>query len=152
MYRLKISNIIFLRDNLCKQTLFFYFRQVNILKHVGAYFLMIRLVFIKPTKRSIMYGLVMKEVQDLILGSLGIVCFLSFFVGGVVSIQTALNIESAFIPDKSGWFCNTTRYYSRICTYILLYYIGRQGRFLYHIKYRDHARNRTDRCLGSYGY
>tara|TARA_B100000683_G_scaffold72129_1_gene70650 strand:- start:15051 stop:15869 length:819 start_codon:yes stop_codon:yes gene_type:complete len=100
VYRLKISNIIFLRDNLCKQTLFFYFRQVNILKHVGAYFLMIRLVFIKPTKRSIMYGLVMKEIQDLILGSLGIVCFLSFFVGGVVSIQTALNIDSTFIPEN----------------------------------------------------
>ena len=70
------------------------------IKHIGAYFLMIRLVFIKPTKQSIMYGLVLKEIQDLILGSLGIVCFLSFFVGGVVSIQTALNIESAFIPDN----------------------------------------------------
>ena len=57
-------------------------------------------MFIKPTKRSIMYGLVMKEVQDLILGSLGIVCFLSFFVGGVVSIQTALNIDSSFIPEN----------------------------------------------------
>ena len=70
------------------------------LKHIGAYFLMIRLVFIKPTKRSIIYGLVLKEIQDLILGSLGIVCFLSFFVGGVVSIQTALNIDSAFIPEN----------------------------------------------------
>ena len=47
-----------------------------------------------------MYGLVLKEIQDLILGSLGIVCFLSFFVGGVVSIQTALNIDSAFIPEN----------------------------------------------------
>lgn len=73
---------------------------MNLVKHIGAYFLMIRLVFIKPTKQSIMYGLVLKEIQDLILGSLGIVCFLSFFVGGVVSIQTALNIESAFIPDN----------------------------------------------------
>jgi len=73
---------------------------MNLIKHIGAYFLMIRLVFIKPTKQSIMYGLVLKEIQDLILGSLGIVCFLSFFVGGVVSIQTALNIDSAFIPDN----------------------------------------------------
>ena len=73
---------------------------MNMIKHIGAYFLMLRLVFIKPTKRSIMYGLVMKEIQDLILGSLGIVCFLSFFVGGVVSIQTALNIDSSFIPEN----------------------------------------------------
>ena len=80
------------------------------IKHIGAYFLMIRLVFIKPTKQSIMYGLVLKEIQDLILGSLGIVCFLSFFVGGVVSIQTALNIESAFIPDNLVGFA-TPQYY-----------------------------------------
>ena len=53
---------------------------MNLVKHIGTYFLMIRLVFIKPTKQSIMYGLVLKEIQDLILGSLGIVCFLSFFV------------------------------------------------------------------------
>ncbi len=70
------------------------------LKHIGTYFLMLRLVFIKPTKRSIMYGLVMKEIQDMILGSLGIVCFLSFFVGGVVSMQTALNIDSSFMPEN----------------------------------------------------
>lgn len=70
------------------------------LKHIGAYFLMLRMVFVKPTKANVMHGLIFKEIQDLIIGSLGIVCFLSFFVGGVVSIQTALNIDGELIPES----------------------------------------------------
>jgi phospholipid/cholesterol/gamma-HCH transport system permease protein len=61
---------------------------------------MLRMVFVKPTKANVMYGLIFKEIQDLIIGSLGIVCFLSFFVGGVVSIQTALNIDGELIPES----------------------------------------------------
>jgi len=58
------------------------------------------MVFIKPTKAKVMRKLVFQDIQDLIIGSLGIVGFLSFFVGGVVSIQTALNIESPLIPKN----------------------------------------------------
>ena len=47
-----------------------------------------------------MQKLIFKDIQDLIIGSLGIVAFLSFFVGGVVSIQTALNIENPLIPKN----------------------------------------------------
>merc|ERR1711991_335780 len=45
-----------------------------------------------------MKNLIFKEVEDLVIGSLGIVAFISFFVGGVVTIQTALNINSPHIP------------------------------------------------------
>ena len=68
--------------------------------HIGEFILMLRLVFIKPTKGKVMRKLIFKDIQDLIIGSLGIVAFLSFFVGGVVSIQTALNIESPLIPKS----------------------------------------------------
>ena len=34
------------------------------------------------------------------IGSLGIVSFISFFVGGVVSIQTALNLENPLLPKN----------------------------------------------------
>ncbi|MGB0357807.1 MAG: ABC transporter permease, partial [Flavobacteriaceae bacterium] len=73
---------------------------MKLLHHIGAYFIMLRLVFIKPTKGKVMRKLIFQDVQDLIIGSLGIVGFLSFFVGGVVSIQTALNIESPLIPKN----------------------------------------------------
>ena len=71
------------------------------MKHIeaiGRYFLMIKAIFNKPTKWSMMKDLILKEIDDLIYNSLGIVTFISFFVGGVVAIQTALNIDSPFIP------------------------------------------------------
>lgn len=45
-----------------------------------------------------MKTLILKEIDDLIYGSLGIIVFISFFVGGVVAIQTALNIDNPLIP------------------------------------------------------
>jgi phospholipid/cholesterol/gamma-HCH transport system permease protein len=68
------------------------------IENIGSYFLMIWKVFKKPTKWGIMKDLILKEIDDLIYGSLGIVIFISFFVGGVVAIQTALNIDNPLIP------------------------------------------------------
>jgi len=68
------------------------------LHNIGAYFLMIAEMFRKPTKWSVMKQLILKDIDDLIVGSLGIIAFISFFVGGVVTIQTALNIDSPLIP------------------------------------------------------
>ncbi len=50
------------------------------------------------TKRSVLKDLIFKEIDDLILGSIGIVAFLSFFIGAVVAIQTALNLTNPLIP------------------------------------------------------
>ncbi|MEM9686820.1 MAG: ABC transporter permease [Bacteroidota bacterium] len=71
---------------------------MNYIENIGRYFLMLRAIFKKPTKWVIMKSLILKEIDDLIYGSLGIVIFISFFVGGVVAIQTALNIDNPLIP------------------------------------------------------
>lgn len=71
---------------------------MNYLHNIGAYFLMIREMFRKPTKWSVMKRLILIDIDDLIIGSLGIIAFISFFVGGVITIQTALNIDSPLIP------------------------------------------------------
>jgi len=71
---------------------------MNYIASIGSYAIMIREVFKKPTKWSIMKSLILKEIDELIFGSLGILIFISFFIGGVVAIQTALNITSEFIP------------------------------------------------------
>ena len=73
---------------------------MNYVGNVGQYFMMLKGTFIKPTKTSVLRNLVLKEIDDLIIGSLGIVSFISFFVGGVVSIQTALNMDNPLIPDS----------------------------------------------------
>ena len=51
-------------------------------QNIGAYFLMIAEMFRKPTKWTVMKDLILKEIEDLVIGSLGIVAFISFFVGG----------------------------------------------------------------------
>ena len=50
------------------------------------------------TKGSVLRNLIFKEINELIIGSLGIVAFLSFFIGAVVAIQTALNLNNPLIP------------------------------------------------------
>jgi phospholipid/cholesterol/gamma-HCH transport system permease protein len=59
---------------------------------------MLRQVFRKPQKWSVFKEMLFREIEDLGLKSLGIVAFISFFVGGVVAIQTALSVDSPFIP------------------------------------------------------
>ena len=43
-------------------------------------------------------GNVMREVMSLGVGSLGIIAIISIFMGAVITIQTASNIDSALIP------------------------------------------------------
>lgn len=61
---------------------------------------MLKLTFGKFTKWKILKQLILKDIDSLIIGSLGIVSFISFFVGGVVAIQTALNLENPLLPKN----------------------------------------------------
>ncbi|MEO7976258.1 ABC transporter permease [Flavobacterium sp.] len=71
---------------------------IRYLSQLGRYFLMLKEIFNKQTKWPVMKKLIFKEIDDLIIDSLGIVCFISFFIGGVVAIQTALNLTNPLIP------------------------------------------------------
>ena len=92
---------------------------------------MLRLVFVKPTKRKVMQKLIFKDIQDLIIGSLGIVAFLSFFVGGVVSIQTALNIENPLIPKNLVGFATRQSVILEFApTFMSIILAGKVGSFI----------------------
>ena len=65
---------------------------------IGRYFIMLQKIFEKFTKWSILRKLILTDIETLVIGSLGIVSFISFFVGGVVAIQTALNMENPLLP------------------------------------------------------
>ena len=71
---------------------------MNYLEHIGKYFLMLGQVFKRPQKWKVFREMLFREIEDLGLKSLGIIMFISFFIGGVVAIQTALNVDSPFIP------------------------------------------------------
>jgi phospholipid/cholesterol/gamma-HCH transport system permease protein len=101
------------------------------LHNIGSYFLMIAEMFRKPTKWSVMKQLVLKDIDDLIIGSLGIVAFISFFVGGVVAIQTALNISNPLIPKSLVGFATRQSIVLEFGpTFISIIMAGKVGSFI----------------------
>ncbi len=69
------------------------------LETIGKYALMLKQVFKRPQKPKIFWENYFKEVEDLGIKSIGLVSFISFFIGGVVTIQTARNLNNPLI-DK----------------------------------------------------
>ena len=104
---------------------------IRYLSQVGRYFLMWKEIFNKPTKWSVMKGLILKEIDDLIIGSLGIVAFISFFVGGVVAIQTALNLTNPLIPKYLIGFATRQSVILEFApTFISIIMAGKMGSFI----------------------
>jgi len=60
---------------------------------------MMKKVLSKPEKFNVSWKQLLLEIEKVGLNSLGIVMIISFFVGGVVSIQTALNMTNPLIPN-----------------------------------------------------
>ncbi len=79
----------------------------NFVFHLGKYIMLIWRVFSKPEKFSIYRRRLFDEMITLGLDSLGIIMVISVFMGAVITIQTAANIDSAFIPTYTIGF--TTR-------------------------------------------
>lgn len=101
------------------------------LHNIGVYFLMIKDMFRKPTKWSVMKILILKDVDDLIINSLGIVAFISFFVGGVVAIQTSLNISNPLIPKYLVGFATRQSIILEFApTFISIIMAGKVGSFI----------------------
>lgn len=104
---------------------------IRYISQIGKYFLMWKEIFSKQTKWSMMRVLIFKEIDDLIIGSLGIVAFISFFVGGVVSIQTALNLTNPLIPKNLiGYATRESVILEFAPTFISVIMAGKMGSFI----------------------
>ena len=104
---------------------------MNYLHNIGSYFLMIAEMFRKPPQWSVMKQLILKDIEDLIIGSLGIVAFISFFVGGVITIQTALNIDNPLIPRYLVGFATRQSIILEFApTFISVIMAGKVGSFI----------------------
>ncbi|MCX7743777.1 MAG: ABC transporter permease [Flavobacteriales bacterium] len=68
------------------------------LDNFGRYCLLVIRSFSKSPKASIMRELIVRELDNLGIGSLYIVSIISFFMGAVAAIQLAANIDSPLIP------------------------------------------------------
>jgi len=71
---------------------------MNLIYHIGRYFLLLSRVFQKPEKKKIYLRQMMLEMDKLGINSLGIVVIISFFMGSVITMQTAYNLENPLIP------------------------------------------------------
>jgi phospholipid/cholesterol/gamma-HCH transport system permease protein len=101
------------------------------LEDIGSFFLMIKKVFESFTKRSVLRYLILKEIDDLIIRSLGIVAFVSFFVGGVVAIQTALNMDNPIVPKSLiGYATRQSVLLEFAPTFISIIMAGKVGSFI----------------------
>ncbi|WP_090753924.1 MlaE family ABC transporter permease [Nonlabens sp. Hel1_33_55] len=73
---------------------------MKIISHLGKYMIMLFEVFRRPTKGLVLKELILKELDDLIIRSIGITAFISFFMGAVVALQTSLNLDNPLIPKS----------------------------------------------------
>jgi phospholipid/cholesterol/gamma-HCH transport system permease protein len=104
---------------------------IRYLTQIGRYFIMLKEIFKQPTKWKVMKQLIFKEIDDLIIDSLGIVAFISFFVGGVVAIQTALNLTNPLIPKYLIGFATRQSVILEFApTFISIIMAGKMGSFI----------------------
>jgi phospholipid/cholesterol/gamma-HCH transport system permease protein len=71
---------------------------LKFLEQLGRYFLMVNKVFSKPKKPVLYYRQTMSEIVNLGFNSIGIVAVISFFMGAVVTLQSAYNTQSPVYP------------------------------------------------------
>ena len=70
----------------------------NFFELIGRYFMLMSKAFSRPEKFSIYRKRILVEMASLGLNSIGIVAIISVFMGAVITIQMALNLQSPFIP------------------------------------------------------
>ncbi|MEN8810166.1 MAG: ABC transporter permease, partial [Flavobacteriales bacterium] len=66
---------------------------MNLFEHIGRFILMIAAAFKKPEKWRVLGKNFIHEVHSIGISSLSIVALLSLFMGAVMVIQTASNID-----------------------------------------------------------
>ncbi len=100
----------------------------KVLKSVGSYFLFLKMVFRRPEKWKIFWRQLMNESDKLILSSVLLVGVISVFIGGVLVIQTASNLENPII-DKMyiGYMVRESLVLEFCSTMIALILSGKMG-------------------------
>lgn len=72
--------------------------------HIGEYVFLMKRVFSKPEKFSVFFKTLIDEMYAQGVGSLFLIIVVSVAMGGVTTIQTALQIENPLIPSWSLGF------------------------------------------------
>ncbi len=98
------------------------------LEIIGEYFLFLKKVFSRPAKWSEFFRKLIDEMNSMGVGSLLIVCIVAVCMGSVITTQTALQIESPWIPKWTLGFTVRTSVVMELCpTIITLLLVGNLG-------------------------
>lgn len=100
----------------------------NFFESIGSYFLFLKMVFRRPEKWKIFFRQFVNEADKLILSSILLVAVISVFIGGVLVIQTASNLENPLI-DKMyvGYIVRESLILEFCSTMIALILAGKMG-------------------------
>lgn len=100
----------------------------KIFESIGSYFMFLKMVFRRPEKWRIFFRQFINEADKLILSSILLVGVISIFIGGVLVIQTASNLENPLI-DKMyvGYIVRESLILEFCSTMIALILAGKMG-------------------------
>jgi phospholipid/cholesterol/gamma-HCH transport system permease protein len=70
----------------------------NYLSHFGRYLIMMKHALGRPEKVSMYYRETVRQLNDIGVGSLIIVCLISIFIGAVAAVQFAYQLDGQLIP------------------------------------------------------
>lgn len=94
----------------------------------GRYILLMKVVFSKPDKARIFRKQFFADTEKLVLNSIPIIAVISVFIGAVIVIQTASNIESPLIPKMYvGYMARESLVLEFCSTMVALILAGKVG-------------------------
>jgi phospholipid/cholesterol/gamma-HCH transport system permease protein len=101
---------------------------LRFLSAFGSYWILIGKVFSRPEKAGVYYKQTIKEIISLGVRSVGIVIIISFFMGAVITLQTAYNTENPIYPTYLiGLGCRDSILLEFSSTIIALILAGKVG-------------------------
>ena len=71
---------------------------MKLLTKLGLYIIFIRRAFGRPEKKKVCIRELILEFEKLGLNSIALVVIISFFIGAVLTLQTAYNMQSPLLP------------------------------------------------------
>jgi phospholipid/cholesterol/gamma-HCH transport system permease protein len=101
---------------------------MKVISNIGKYILMMFVVFSRPEKFHIFRKRMFDEIQGIGINSIPIVALMSTFMGAVIALQTASNMDNPLLPDYTiGYITQSSTILEFSPTIISLILAGKVG-------------------------
>jgi len=101
---------------------------IKLIANIGKYFQMLWIVFSKPEKWRIFRKRLFEEIQLIGINSIPLVALMSTFMGGVIALQTASNMDNPLLPEYTiGYITRSSTILEFSPTIISLILAGKVG-------------------------